>query len=99
IDLHNLRIIKYGTTIHIDCHVTVPWYLNIHEAHNEIDDLSKLVKDEFGESMELFVHTDGCLDYSCRICNKQDCPVRKHPFAKRLEWTIENVSNDNKHHL
>ena len=25
VDLHNLRIIKYGTTIHLDCHLTVPW--------------------------------------------------------------------------
>src|SRR5690606_23779100 len=24
IDLHNLRIIKYGSTLHFDCHMTVP---------------------------------------------------------------------------
>src|SRR5688572_10484496 len=33
IDLHNLRIIKYGGTLHMDCHLTVPWYLNVNEAH------------------------------------------------------------------
>jgi cation diffusion facilitator family transporter len=33
VDLHNLRIIKYGGTLHLDCHMTVPWYLNVHEAH------------------------------------------------------------------
>ena len=68
IDLHNLRIIKYGTTLHLDCHFTVPWYLNVHEAHREVDSLSALVKEEFGESVELFVHSDGCLDFSCAIC-------------------------------
>jgi cation diffusion facilitator family transporter len=26
IDLHNLRIIKYGNVLHLDCHLTVPWY-------------------------------------------------------------------------
>ena len=36
IDLHNLRVIKYGSTLHVDCHLTVPWYLNIHEAHEEL---------------------------------------------------------------
>ena len=76
IDLHNLRIIKYGITIHIDCHLTVPWYLNVHEAHREIDALSLLIKKEFGESLELFVHSDGCLDFSCAICIKTDCTVR-----------------------
>ncbi|MEI9956488.1 MAG: hypothetical protein WDM90_09355 [Ferruginibacter sp.] len=35
VDLHNLRIIKYGPTNHLDCHLTVPWYLNVHEAHAE----------------------------------------------------------------
>lgn len=97
VDLHNLRIIKYGATIHLDCHLTVPWYLNVHEAHIEIDSLSALIKKEFGESVELFVHSDGCLDFSCAICVKQDCNVRKHDFEKRIEWTIENISSNIKH--
>ena len=33
IDLHNLRVIKYGGLLHIDCHLTLPWYLNLVEAH------------------------------------------------------------------
>lgn len=99
IDLHNLRIIKYGATIHLDCHLTVPWYLNVHEAHNEIDSLSALVKNEYGEAVELFVHSDGCLDFSCSICTKQDCNVRKHPFEKKIEWTMANISSNNKHQV
>ncbi len=99
IDLHNLRIIKYGPTLHMDCHLTVPWYFNVHEAHKEIDALSSLVKKNFGESMELFVHSDGCLDFSCAICIKSDCPVRKHPFAKKIEWTMTNILRNHKHTL
>ncbi len=99
IDLHNLRLIQYGSTLHLDCHLTVPWYLNINEAHHEIDALSELVKKEYGESIELFVHTDGCLDFSCAICSKQNCPVRKHAFQKKIEWTVENISSNIKHHL
>jgi cation diffusion facilitator family transporter len=99
IDLHNLRIIKYGSTIHLDCHLTVPWYLNVHEAHKEIDALSSLVKKQYGESVELFVHSDGCLDFSCRICTKTDCNVRKHAFEKKVEWTMENISSNRKHHV
>ena len=99
IDLHNLRIIQYGSTLHLDCHLTVPWYLNINEAHHEIDVLSDLVKKEYGESIELFVHTDGCLDFSCAICSKQNCPVRKHPFQKKIDWTVENISTNIKHRL
>ena len=99
IDLHNLRIIKYGGMLHLDCHLTVPWYLNINEAHLEIDELSKLVVNNFGESIELFVHTDGCLDFSCAICTKTDCPVRQHAFVKKIDWTVENVSSNVKHRV
>lgn len=99
IDLHNLRIIKYGATLHMDCHLTVPWYFNVHEAHREIDSLSGLVKEKYGEAMELFVHSDGCLDFSCAICKKEDCPVRKHPFVRQVQWTVENIKSNNKHHL
>ncbi len=99
IDLHNLRVIKYGTVLHVDCHLTVPWYLNVNEAHVEIDALASLIRQEFGESMELFVHSDGCLPFQCKICNKTVCNVRQHNFVQRIEWTMENVSRNKKHEL
>lgn len=99
IDLHNLRVIKYGGQLHIDCHMTVPWYLNVNEAHKEIDALIDLIKNEFGGSIEFFVHSDGCLDFSCHICSKQDCPVRKHPFEKKVDWTLQNIISNKKHGL
>ncbi len=99
IDLHNLRVIKYGSILHVDCHLTVPWYLNVHEAHREIDVLAELVRKEFGESLELFVHSDGCLPFSCRICQKEGCPERRHQFEQKITWTLENISNNKKHEL
>ncbi|MEP7231312.1 MAG: cation diffusion facilitator family transporter [Ginsengibacter sp.] len=97
IDVHNLRIIKYGSTLHCDCHLTVPWYLNVNESHVEVEALGKLIRNEFGEAVELFVHSDGCKEFSCRICSKQNCMVRQHDFEKRIEWTIENISKDSRH--
>ena len=97
IDLHNLRVIKYGGLLHIDCHLTLPWYLNLVEAHAEIDALTALIRKQFGESIEFFVHTDPCLDLSCPICTKEDCSVRKQSFESRVEWTLENVIANKKH--
>lgn len=99
VDLHNLRVIKYGSVLHVDCHLTVPWYLNVHEAHREIDALAKLIRNEFGESLELFVHSDGCLPFSCQICGKEDCKERQHNFEKKIRWTLENISQNKKHEL
>jgi cation diffusion facilitator family transporter len=97
VDLHNLRVIKYGSMLHIDCHLTVPWYLNVHEAHTEIEILASLIREKYGEAIELFVHSDGCLPFQCHICNKQDCDVRQHSFEYQVGWTVENVSQDKKH--
>jgi divalent metal cation (Fe/Co/Zn/Cd) transporter len=99
IDLHNLRLIKYGAQLHIDCHLTVPWYLNVDEAHLEIDYLVNLVQTKFNNSIEFFVHTDGCRPFSCPICDKTDCPVRQHTFEHKVEWTLENLLSNKKHRL
>jgi len=99
IDLHNLRVIKYGTVLHLDCHLTVPWYLDVNQAHVEVDELAALVRKEFGETLELFVHVDGCLYSQCPICSKDDCKVRQHNFERRIDWTLENVVRNKKHEL
>lgn len=99
VDLHNLRVIKYGSVLHMDCHLTVPWFQNIHEAHREIDILAKMIRKEFGDSVELFVHSDGCLPFSCQICDKKECPERKNSFVRKIDWTLQNISQDKKHGL
>lgn len=99
IDLHNARIIKYGNVLHLDAHLTVPWYLNVNEAHREIDEFILLMRNHFGNSMEFFIHTDGCLEFQCRLCDKNNCHVRKHTFERKLPWTVENISANKKHHL
>ncbi|MCO6498334.1 MAG: cation transporter [Chitinophagaceae bacterium] len=99
IDLHNMRVIRYGSTLHCDCHLTVPWYLNVREAHEEVTQLRKVIEEEFGTSVEMFVHTDPCMDYSCRICSKVNCHVRKHPMEKKIVWTVDNIVRDRKHRI
>ncbi|CAN5348113.1 cation diffusion facilitator family transporter [soil metagenome] len=99
IDLHNVRIIKFGPAIHIDAHLTVPWYLTVKDAHYEIELLEKLVGEEFGDNLELFVHLDDCVADSCPICFKADCHVRQYPFQKKKEWTVENIATNMKHEL
>jgi cation diffusion facilitator family transporter len=99
VDLHNVRVIKYGTVLHLDCHLTVPWYFNINEAHHEIDELSLQIKNEFGQAIELFVHTDGCLYSQCTLCQKADCPVRQRPFQQRVKWAFDNIQQNKRHQL
>jgi cation diffusion facilitator family transporter len=98
IDLHKLRIIKYGAILHLDCHLTVPWYFNVNEAHVEVDGLDKLIRQHFPQSLEMFVHTDGCVPPgSCAVCPLTACPVRQRTFERRLDWTLDNITTNQKH--
>lgn len=99
IDLHNLRVIKYGALMHVDCHLTVPWYFNVNEAHAAVDEFTKLIKNKFGDSVEFFVHTDGCMPFSCEICTIENCEKRNAPFKQKLAWNRENILSDLKHQL
>jgi cation diffusion facilitator family transporter len=91
IDIHNLRIIKYGSVLHVDCHLTVPFYLNVLEAHNEVDALKHLLISEFGESIEMFVHTDGTYPVSCAVAFKEDGKALRSLSEQNKEWTMENI--------
>lgn len=97
IDIHNLRVLKYGSVIHVDCHMTLPWYFSLEEAHKEVDALGKLVTNELNYEIEFFIHADPCLPASCSICEMPNCEVRRHPFVKKLQWNLANVLPDVKH--
>ncbi|HET6991863.1 MAG TPA: cation diffusion facilitator family transporter [Bacteroidia bacterium] len=97
IDMHNLRILKYGSGLHVDAHITLPWYLSLEKAHDEVEAVEDLVVKEVDAEMEFFIHADPCLPKSCSICSVQNCPERKFEQVKKLEWTKENMLPDAKH--
>lgn len=99
IDIHNLRITKYGSILQIDCHLTVPWYFTVREGHDENDKLENLLKSKFGERVEIIIHTDSCQEFSCKLCSINQCEVRKQPFEQRIKWTLEKVISTKKHFL
>lgn len=97
IDIHNFRIIKYGSKIHIDAHFTLPWYFNGREIHHEVKQLEKAINEHNINKLEMFVHTDPCEDHSCKICLLSECKVRKNKFEEKIEWNISNLIRDAKH--
>lgn len=99
VDLHNLRIIKYGERIHIDCHTTIPWYFNAREVHEELKLVEDTIREAIPNNLESFIHADPCLPASCKSCLKQGCPEREHEFVQKIEWTMDNVMRNQKHFL
>ncbi len=99
IDIHNLRVVKYGSVVHVDCHMTLPWYYTLEESHHEVDALGKLATSVLNYEIEFFIHADPCLPKSCSICEIYDCNVRKQAFVKKVTWQTNNVLPDVKHSL
>lgn len=99
IDVHNMRVINYAGFYHIDCHLTVPFYKNVHEAHAILDRLTDMLSRHFDNRVEFFVHIDGCLPQQCLLCKVENCPSRSEPFKAQVAWNQDNILLNSKHYL
>lgn len=97
IDVHNMKIQQFGASLHIDAHITLPWYYSLREAHSEMEKVIILLAQNTKRSVEFNFHMDDCRPVSCPVCQIMDCPVREKDFVKRVEWTPENVTRVEKH--
>lgn len=99
IDIHNLRAQQYGADLHIDCHVTLPYYFDLNAVHKEISDIDRLINQSLEHRTELFIHADPCLPACCHYCKMANCPVRAEAFRGEIKWDMENVTKNQKHFI
>lgn len=97
IDVHNLRAQQYGSDLHIDCHLTLPYYYDLNRVHTEISSIDHLINGNAERNTELFIHADPCLPECCNYCKLKDCPVRQEAFVAEIGWNIENATKNKKH--
>jgi cation diffusion facilitator family transporter len=97
IDVHNLRAQQYGSDLHIDCHITLPYYYDLNQVHSEISGIDRLINGSGDRDTELFIHADPCLPECCHYCKMQNCPVRQEAFRAEIGWTVENATKNKKH--
>ncbi|MFC7346620.1 cation diffusion facilitator family transporter [Chryseobacterium zhengzhouense] len=97
IDIHNMKIQQFGSSLHIDAHITLPYYYSLREAHQEMENVIILLAKNTKRTVEFNFHMDDCKTISCPVCQIMNCPVRELPFEKRIKWTPENVTSIEKH--
>lgn len=97
IDLHNLRIQKYGADLHIDCHLTLPYYYTLAEVHDQVQAVENLIKRKTNTQTELFIHSDPCVPECCNYCQVQNCAVRQAPLENYITWTVDKLVVNKKH--
>lgn len=97
IDIHNTRIQQHGSGLHIDAHLTLPWYFELRKAHEEMEETYKLISENSSRAIEFNFHLDDCKPFSCEICQLSECQVRQRPFVKKIVWNENNISQVDKH--
>ncbi|MEY8758515.1 cation diffusion facilitator family transporter [Chryseobacterium tongliaoense] len=97
IDVHNMKIQQFGAALHIDAHITLPWYYSLRDAHSEMEKVIILLAKNIKRNIEFNFHMDDCKPISCPVCQIKECPVREKDFVKRVTWTPENITGVDKH--
>lgn len=99
IDIHNMRVQQYGGDRHVDLHLTLPYYMDLGQVHDEVEELESVLENDWPGVMEVFVHADPCIpEKCCHYCQISDCPVRKFPVDTKIEWNALNMSKNQKHY-
>lgn len=95
IDIHDLRVISYGESIHLDCHLTVPWYYDIRRGHDECDALEAILVEGLhpNEAM-VSVHSDPCDARLCSVCVVEGCPERGDELRSQIAFSKKTLIVD-----
>lgn len=98
IDIHNMKIQQFGSKLHIDAHITLPYYFELRDAHQQMEEVIVLIASKMDRSIEFNFHMDDCKPpMSCEICQISNCPVRERAFVKKVHWNSKNIAQIQKH--
>lgn len=97
VDVHNLRVQRYGHELHIDSHLTLPRYYTLSKVHSILTEFEIILNKDLDRPTELFVHPDPCVAECCSYCKVEDCPIRFEELSQDIEWTGSLVSRNGKH--
>ncbi|MEG1617426.1 MAG: cation diffusion facilitator family transporter [Bacteroidales bacterium] len=92
IDIHNMKVLKYGSYYSLECDLTLPWYYTIREGHEASVRLARIIKSEYPDKIRVSIHNDSCFPKKdCKGCLLSFCPKREFPFEKSTPLTFENM--------
>lgn len=83
IDIHNTRVLKYGSCLHVDCDLTLPWFYTVDKGHECGAYMKELLQQKYGERIDMTIHLDPCNvseECKCGYCANAECSYRQKPF-------------------
>ena len=91
INVHSVRVIRSGRFHHVDAHVVVPEFWDIHTAHARAEHYERAVMGGFGPEGEIEFHIEPCERLYCGRCDWEACPVRVELFRGREALSVEEA--------
>lgn len=82
--IHYTRVIRSGDYHHVDCHIVLPEFWSVKEAHHFSDQFEAEVSKDYPVGVALHMHLDPCRQVYCEHCELKDCGIRQKEFVKRL---------------
>lgn len=90
LDIHHLKFWKSAEKNYIEFHLTLPWYFNIEEAHNEEKDAEDLLETVM-EVTNLSIHMDHCGPGLCGYCEYKECEKRERVTSEKVIWNTQKL--------
>ncbi len=91
IHIHFTRIIRSGRHHHIDCHMVIPEFWSVNDAHAFSDEFEAGVLREYDTSGEFHIHLDPCRRKYCESCEIVECSIRTTPLVERKPFNYDEL--------
>ncbi len=91
IDVHNTKVIKYGSFLYIDCDLTLPYYYTIEQSHESCDKLKDALLLNCSDKLQISIHSDPCRKKYCAHCEMMTCTSRLTEFVDLQPVTLSDI--------
>ena len=93
IDVHHLRVVFYGASMHIDAHMVVPGSLTVAEADRIVNKFRDETVEMMGGSVDITFMAEPCGQLFCSNCRREECGNRKDDFVEDKRFCTDAVTN------
>ena len=94
IDIHHLRVIRYGSLVHVEAHMVVP----DDTTQRRVDEIRGLVTAEImrviGSDADVTIQAESCDYLSCLHCKDASCEHRDAPFRSNVVFNLDTVTSE-----
>lgn len=98
IDVHHLRVNRYGASVHVDAHMTVPGDLTVQEAERFVSEFRSEVTSALDGEVDITFMAEPCNNTHCKYCPR-DCGNRRADYTgRRILGTQYVTRGDRKYH-